>query len=130
MTVRKPYVRPMTAWWRKNPFFVRYMMREVTAPFVAIYAAILLVGLVSLSRGEAAYNAWLSVLTHPASIIIHWLLFITITYHAVTLWKVMPKTMPRLKLAGRALPENAVTVCGWLATLVVSIAVFLLVRQL
>ena len=46
MTVRKPYVRPMAGWWRRNPFFVRYMMRELTAPFVAIYALILLIGLV------------------------------------------------------------------------------------
>jgi fumarate reductase subunit C len=130
MTVRKPYVRPMAGWWRRNPFFVRYMLRELTAPFVAIYAVILLIGLVSLSQGEAAYNAWLSALTHPASIIVHWLLLITITYHAVTLWKVMPKTMPQLKLAGRALPENAVTVSGWLATIVVSIVVYLLVRHL
>lgn len=129
MTVRKPYVRPMAGWWRRNPFFVRYMMREVTAPFVAIYALILLVGLVSLSRGEAAYNAWLAALKHPVSVIVHWVLLVTITYHAVTLWKVMPKTMPQLKLAGRALPENAVTICGWLATLVVSLVIYLLVRQ-
>ena len=129
MTVRKPYVRPMAGWWRRNPFFVRYMMRELTAPFVAVYALILLIGLVSLAQGEAAYNAWLAALKHPASIIVHWLLFIAITYHALTLWKVMPKTMPHLKIAGREVPEKAITVGGWLATLVVSIVVFLLVRQ-
>ena len=128
MTVRKPYVRPMAGWWRRNPFFVRYMMREVTAPFVAIYALILLIGLVSLARGDAAYNAWLAALKHPISIVVHWLLFIAITYHAVTLWKVMPKTMPPFKIAGRVLPEKAVTVGGWIATLVVSIVIFLLVR--
>lgn len=129
MTVRKPYVRPMAGWWRKNPFFVRYMLREVTAPFVAVYAVILLVGLVRLAQGEAAYNGWLAALRHPASILAHWLLLVAITYHAVTLWKVMPKTMPQLKFAGRALPENTVTICGWLLTLVVSIVVYLLVRQ-
>lgn len=129
MTVHKPYVRPMAGWWRKNPFFVRYMLREVTAPFVAIYAVILLIGLVRLAQGEAAYNAWLAALRHPASILLHWILFVAITYHAVTLWKVMPKTMPRVTLAGRVLPENTVTVCGWLATLVVSIVVYLLVLQ-
>lgn len=129
MTVRKPYVRPMAGWWRRNPFFVRYMMRELTAPFVAIYALILLIGLISLARGEAAYNAWLAALKHPVSIVVHLLLFIAITYHAVTLWKVMPKTMPHLKIAGREVPEKAITVGGWLATLVVSIVIFLLVRQ-
>jgi len=130
MTVRKPYVRPMASWWRRNPFFMRYMLRELTAPFVAVYALILLVGLVSLSRGEAAYNTWLSTLTHPASIVLHWLLLVAITYHAITLWQVIPKTMPPVKLAGRALPERAVTVFGCLATLAVSIAAFLLVKLL
>jgi fumarate reductase subunit C len=130
VTVSKPYRRSMAGWWRRNPFFVRYMLRELTAPFVAIYAVILLVGLVRLAQGEATYDAWFATLTHPASIAIHWLLLVAITYHAVTLWKVMPKTMPRLKLAGRVLPENAVTVCGWLATVAVSIVVYLLVRYL
>lgn len=127
MTVRKPYIRSMEKWWRRDPFFVRYMMRELTAPFVAIYAVILLVGLVRLAEGEAAYNAWLAALTHPASILFHWVLFIAITYHAMTLWKVMPKTMPRLTLGGRALPESTVTVIGWIVTLGVSVAVYVVV---
>ena len=127
MTAPKTYVRSMYRWWRRDPFFVRYMMRELTAPFVAIYAVILLVGVVRLAEGEAAYNAWLAALTHPASILFHWVLFIAITYHAVTLWKVMPKTMPRLTLGGRALPESTVTVLGWIATLAVSVAVYLVV---
>lgn len=127
MTARRTYVRSMAGWWRKNPFFVRYMMRELTAPFVAIYALILLVGLVRLAEGEAAYNAWLAALTHPASILIHWVLLIAITYHAITLWKVMPKTMPRLTIAGRTLPEYTVTLCGWLATIAVSVALYLFV---
>ena len=127
MTVRKPYIRSMEKWWRRDPFFVRYMMRELTAPFVAIYAVILLVGLVRLAEGEAAYNAWLAALTHPVSILVHWVLFIAITYHAITLWKVMPKTMPRMRIAGRALPESTVTICGWLAMIAISIGLYLFV---
>jgi fumarate reductase subunit C len=129
MTGRKAYVRSMTGWWWRNPFFVRYMLRELTAPFVAVYAVILLVGLARLAQGEAAYNAWLATLRHPASILFHWLLFIAITYHAITLWKVMPKTMARLRLAGRALPEFTVTLCGWLATLTASVAFYVLVLR-
>jgi len=127
MTIRKPYVRSMDRWWRRDRFFVRYMMRELTAPFVAIYAVILLIGLLRLAEGEAAYNAWLAALKHPASILFHWVLFIAITYHSITLWKVMPKTMPRLAVAGRVLPESTVTVLGWIATLAVSVAIYLVV---
>lgn len=130
MTARKPYRRSMARWWRRNPFFVRYMLREVTAPFVAVYALILLVGLVRLAQGEAAYDAWFAALTHPASILIHWLLLIAITYHAVTLWQVIPKTMPPVKVAGRTLPELGVTALGFLATLTVSVVAYALVRWL
>ena len=28
---RRPYVRPMQGWWRRDPFFMRYMLREATA---------------------------------------------------------------------------------------------------
>jgi fumarate reductase subunit C len=29
----------MDGWWKKNPFFVEYMIHEATALFVAAYAA-------------------------------------------------------------------------------------------
>ena len=127
MIARKTHVRPMHQWWRRHPFFTRYMMRELTAPFVAIYAVILLIGLVRLAEGEAAYNAWLAALAHPASILFHWLLFVAIIYHSITLWKVMPKTMPRLAIAGRRLPESTVTVLGWMATIAASVVIYLVI---
>jgi L-lactate utilization protein LutB len=37
---RRPYVRSMDGWWRKNPFFVEYMIHEGTALFVAAYAGV------------------------------------------------------------------------------------------
>jgi len=53
----KTYVRPMRGWWRRNPYFVRYMIREGSSVFLAIYALILLVGLWRLSQGQAAWDA-------------------------------------------------------------------------
>ena len=59
MSKRKPYVRPMEGWWKKNPYFVEYMVHESTALFVAAYALTLLVGLVRLSQtiGEEEITA-------------------------------------------------------------------------
>jgi fumarate reductase subunit C len=69
----KTFVRPMAGWWRKNPYFVRYMIRESSSVFLAIYAVILLVGLLRLTQGEAAYDAWRAALMSPVSILFHWL---------------------------------------------------------
>ena len=57
----KTYLRSMRGWWYRDPYFVRYMMRESTSVFVAIYAVILLVGVLRLAQGEAAYNAWRAI---------------------------------------------------------------------
>ena len=43
---RRPYQRSMDGWWRRDPFFMRYMAREATALIVALYAVVLLVGVV------------------------------------------------------------------------------------
>ena len=34
MSARRPYVRSMDGWWRRNPFFTVYMIREGTAVLV------------------------------------------------------------------------------------------------
>jgi hypothetical protein len=42
----------MTGWWKRDPFFVRYMAREATAIFVYLYAIVLVAGLSALANGE------------------------------------------------------------------------------
>jgi fumarate reductase subunit C len=124
----RTYVRPMHGWWRRNPYFVRYMVREGSSVFLAIYSIILLVGLLRLSQGEAAWDGWRAALTSPWSILFHWLALLTVSYHAWTWWKVAPKTAPDLRVGGRPLPEMLITAGGVLATLAVSVLVYVIVR--
>jgi hypothetical protein len=62
------YVRPMAGWWRKNPYFILYMIREGSAIFLAAYALVLLAGLFCLSLGEGAYNVWRAALDTKLSV--------------------------------------------------------------
>jgi fumarate reductase subunit C len=124
----RTYRRPMAGWWRRNPYFVRYMIREGSSVFLAIYTIILLVGLYRLTQGEAAYEAWRVALTRPVSLVFHWLALLTVGYHAYTWWKVAPKTAPDIRIAGRPLPEMVITGGGLLATIGASILVYVIVR--
>ena len=124
----RSYVRPMSGWWRRNPYFVRYMIREGSSVFLAAYAVILLVGLLRLSQGEAAYEAWRAMLTSPYSILFHWLALLTVSYHAYTWWKVAPKTAPDLRIGGRPVPDLAIAAGGWAATLAASVLIYAVVR--
>jgi fumarate reductase subunit C len=118
----------MQGWWRRNPYFVRYMIREGSSVFLAIYSLILLVGLFRLAQGEAAWNGWLAALTNPVSIVFHWVALLTVGYHAYTWWLVAPKTAPDLRIAGRPLPECAITAGGLLGTIGASVVIYIIVR--
>jgi len=130
MSARKPYVRSMDGWWRRNPYFMRYMVREASAVFLAIYAVVLLAGVFRLSQGAAAYDAWLAALRNPLAIFFHGIALLAVGYHAYTWWKVMPKTLPMLHVGGRRVPEIALSAVGWAAWLAASLIVYALVRGL
>jgi len=123
---RRPYVRPMQSWWRRDPFFVRYMVREVTALAVLAYAVVLMVGIVRLAQGEAAWNGWLAALRSPASIAFHALLLFAFAVHAQSWFAIMPKTMPMIFVGGRRLAAATITRTGWAATVLASVVLFAL----
>jgi len=124
---RKPYMRPMEGWWRKNPFFVRYMARELTALVVAAYAFVLLAGLLCLSRDEAAYNDWLAALGHPVSVALHAMALVAMVYHSWSWFEIMPKTMPPIFVGGKRVAGQVITTVGVVAAIVVTVVLFLAV---
>jgi fumarate reductase subunit C len=127
---RRPYLRPMKGWWRRDPFFVRYMIREATALIVAAYAIVLLVGVLALSRGEAAWNAWLAALRTPVSVVLHVLMLIAMIYHTYSWFEIMPKTMPAMFVGGKRVSAAAITFSGLVAAVVASLALFALAWML
>ena len=120
---RRPYVRPMDNWWRRDPFFVKYIAMEATSVLVAVYAVILLVGLWRLSQGEAAYNGWLAALTSPVSVLFHVLILAVFLYHLWSWFKVMPKTMPMIFIGGKKLPQEVITYTGVAVAVVANLVV-------
>ena len=119
-----PYVRPMKRWWRRDPFFVRYMVREATALGVGAYAIVLTVGIVRLAQGETAWNGWLDMLRTPWAMLLHAVLLAAMIYHAWSWFDIMPKTMPMLFVGGRRVAASTITRLGWAAAVVASIALF------
>jgi len=125
---RLSYVRPMEGWWRRNPYYVRYMIMEATSVIVAIYAVILLVGVWRLYQSQAAYEGWLAAQRQPLSVTLHGFMLLAMIYHAYTWWKVLPKTLPLIHIGGKPVAGLLLSTTGWTATLVVSAAVYAIVR--
>ena len=130
MSARKPYVRPMAGWWRKNPFFIEYMAHEGTAFFVAAYALILLASLIVLGQGAAAWDRWLAGLTSPVCIAVHVLLLIAFLYHTWTWFNIMPRTLPPILVNGERVKAATITGTGLAAAAIASLIVFAIVAKL
>ena len=130
MAIRRPYVRPMDGWWRRDPFFIRYMAREATAVFVVAYAAILLASIAALSQGEGLYDAWMARLGSGAMIAVSAILVAAFAYHTFTWFAIMPKTMPPIVIAGKRLAPGVITASGILVSVLASLALFAAVRVL
>lgn len=126
MSGRRPYIRPMDGWWRRDPFFIRYMIREATAVLVVAYATVLLFGVIRLAQGESAYDAWLASLRSPWSLAFHIVLLAGFVYHTWSWFQIMPKTMPSIILGGRKVQPAVITAVGLLAAAALSGALLLL----
>jgi fumarate reductase subunit C len=117
---RKPYTPKQSRWWwTKNPFFLRYMIREGTSVFVLVYSLILILGLYQLKQGEAGWQQWLSLLNHPVIIAFNLLALAAALYHAVTWFKLAPKIMV-VRLGDWKLPERLMVVGQWIGMLLIS----------
>ena len=120
----------MCGWWKKNPYYVEYMIHEGTALAVAAYALTLLVGLVRLGQGEAAWNSWLEAMKSPLSVVCHVALLIAIAYHAFTWFKLFPLTMPPIIINGKRVEPCVVVGSGWAAAIVAALALLGLVWRI
>jgi fumarate reductase subunit C len=125
-SVRRPYVRPMAGWWTRNPFFVRYMVREVTSVGVWLYALVLTMGALRLGQGEAAWNGWLEALKSPLSLSLHMVLLICMVVHTYSWFEIMPKTMAPMVINGERVSAARIQRTGWSVAVVAFVVTLLL----
>jgi fumarate reductase subunit C len=117
-------------WWRADKFFLVYMARELLGFVVVLYAAILVITLSRLAQGQASFERWMALLASPAAIALHVLLFAAFVYHTWSWFRIMPKTMPPVVVAGRRLGANAITAGGLVASVVASAILIAIVAVL
>lgn len=125
---RRPYLREQSksGWWLSQPRYVRYMMREVSAAFIGIYALILIIGVHRLSQGEIAYASFMASTKGPAGLLFAAAAMLFAVYHTLTWFQVTPKAMA-LTLSGKRVPGGVIVAAHWLGFAVASAAVWLLV---
>ncbi|HTT10012.1 MAG TPA: fumarate reductase subunit C [Burkholderiaceae bacterium] len=126
MSTPNTYTRPIAGWWRRNPFYRAYILRELTCVAVIVFALELLVGLWRLVQGPEAFDAWRASLAQPWVIVVNCVVLALVAWHAWTWFEVMPKTLPFINLGGRRVPDRAIVAAGAIAAVVASLVVLFL----
>jgi fumarate reductase subunit C len=109
-----PFLRAQPSnWWAKPPYLA-YTIRELTGVAAGLYAAILFCGLICLWLGKDSFNVYTRVLASPWAVGLHLFLLAAMVWHAITWFQILPKTMPRLVLGGRVVPQRAITLTATL----------------
>ena len=117
--------RSKRSWWLGQPRYVAYMAREITSLFIGLYCALLVVGLVRLAQGPAAWEGFLAAASSAPGVLFQLVCLAFAAYHSVTWFALTPKAMPLTVRGERvpAAPSSAPITAAWAAvSLVVLIA--------
>jgi len=121
---RRPFVREVQRirWFFRHPRYLRYMARELTCIFIGAYTMLMVVGLMRVAEGPAAYAAFLQALQTPASMAFHLLAFVFSVYHSITWFSLTPRALP-IQIGERFLPDAVISGAHYAGWLLLSLAV-------
>ncbi|WP_434358192.1 fumarate reductase subunit FrdC [Parasalinivibrio latis] len=127
MSNRKPYVREMTrTWWKDNPFYRFYMVREATVLPLIFFTLSLTFGLGALVKGPEAWNSWLGFMSNPVVIVLNIVALAASLFHAQTFFSMMPQVVP-IRLKGKKLDKKIIVLAQWAAVAAITVVALILV---
>ena len=113
----RPGVSPY--WWLHRGTYVAFMLREVSAVFVAWFIVYLLMLIHALSQGADSYQQFLGWSAGVGILILNIVTLIFILIHAVTWFNLAPQAMA-VRLGGKRVPDILISGSNYGAWAVVS----------
>ncbi len=133
MTQRNPHFsvpptyrprQPIT-WWLSNGKYFLFMMRELSALFIAAYIFINLLGIYRLCQGRTHYEAYLEALQTPLAKGLFVVISLFCLYHTVTWFHLTPIVMA-LRIRGKVISQRAMKFVIYLSWGLISSLLFYL----
>jgi fumarate reductase subunit C len=114
--------RMSTYWWLTRWPYLKFILREGSAVFVAWIVIVTLLQIQALSRGPADYTEFQNWLRSPLVVLLNVVSFFFVIFHAVTWFNLAPKAMA-IRMRGNRLPNLAISGPNYVAWVVISAAV-------
>ena len=116
---RDPYLKPMKRSWflhRRN--YRAYALREASAVVMGLFVFNLLLGLIMVNAGAAAWEWWYDLQRNPAIVVINAVALIATVIHTVS-WNQLTPSIIKVQRGTKFLPD------AWITTLqVILLAIF------
>lgn len=127
MTKPQMYYRRMPLfWYLQRPSYMRYMLRELTCIWIGAYAITLIVGLLRLAQGPAAWEEFWQAFSSPPGIAFQSVALVFTLYHTISWFQLAPSTMPIWRGEIRV-PPAQIRLAHYLVFGVISITILLIV---
>jgi fumarate reductase subunit C len=114
--------RVSTYWWLKQWVYLKFVLRELTSVFVALFVVTTLMQLRAFSRGPQAYENFQKWLQNPFVIALNVVSFLFVLYHSVTWLSLAPRAMA-VRIRGKRVPDLLISGANYAAWLVISAVV-------
>lgn len=115
-------------WWLGQWRYLKFILREVSSVFVAVFVVITLLQLWDLRQGAEAYRRFEHWLRTPGAVALNAISFLFIVFHTFTWFNLAPRAMA-LRLRGRRIPDFLVAAPNYALWLVVSLGVAWLILR-
>ena len=115
-------------WWNRSTPYRIFVLRELSAVFIAIYMVLLLLLVQAVRDGGASFFDYLDLLQNPAMIVVHVILLLFAVLHTMTWFRAVPKAMV-VKRGGERVPGEQLVMgvyALWLAASLVVLVIFLI----
>ena len=123
------YQRPLALfWWLERRSYLLFVLRELSAVFVAWFVVYLLLLVNAVSDGAASYQDFLDWSGSWWVVAINVVAMLFVLLHAITWFGLAPRAMV-IKIRGRRLPPAQVVAAHYLAWLLLSAIVAWLVLR-
>jgi fumarate reductase subunit C len=119
------WYRPQVSvyWWIGERHYLKFILRELSSVFVAIFVVETLFLLAALKGGPQAYADFQATMASPWMIALNIVCFLFVLFHTITWFNLTPSAMP-VRLGGKRVPGFLVAAPSYVAWIVISAAVY------
>lgn len=114
--------RVSTYWWVGQRQYLKFILRELSSVFVALFVVITLLQLRALRAGPEAYARFQHRMQSPALLVLSVVILFFVMFHTITWFNLAPSAIA-FRIGGKRLPDFLVAAPNYIIWLVVSAAI-------